>query len=520
MQLNRMKYSRMQNCGVLLCCLSQTALSFGFHEAQLHSQIVDETELKFLQVGLDTNLAGDELRQQAMTLQQDAEKGISQLSSGYMGVQPEEDVAVLAHTGTDRNDIAIFAELAANMESTHKDTKASGASEILAEDGTEDVGVVPHRLTRPNVGKKPEEVSFGLFAKTFYGVNLKANNFVIDVVMTLKWIDKRVALLIPEGVDTLTLSKMESERKIWLPGMVITNRDIKKYDLISTAVFINRKGEVFKVERATAVVKNKYVLDDFPFDEQKLVVKIASAKYMINDVVLKPMEDGSGIGVKEGLLDGESYSFVDVSATAFKDVDGALKKSRGVLTITIKRDLDKYTQSHIVPSALVTAISWAVFWFPFVAPFITPRLAMSILSLLTFTNLTLKSGAALPPGAPFNWNDVFNRTIMTIMFTTVILNILSEICLHQLKIDDTARRINHELKVVMPCLTISSLILVLSAAGRDGWMGLGTTSVVVNGFIVSVVGSYLAFTVPRMVSAMAKKKVQGVAQAETPLLKK
>ena len=97
-----------------------------------------------------------------------------------------------------------------------------------------------HRWTpyiRPGAASKTTDViTFGLFAKTFYGVSEKDNNFVIDVVMTLKWMDKRVAALIPKGLEELTLSKKESEMKIWLPMMAITNRDIKKYDLISTAV--------------------------------------------------------------------------------------------------------------------------------------------------------------------------------------------------------------------------------------------------------------------------------------------
>jgi hypothetical protein len=264
------------------------------------------------------------------------------------------------------------------------------------------------------------------------------------------------------------------------------------------------------------IVKNKYVLNDFPFDRQNLVVKIASHKYMLNDVMLKPAIGGVS-GAKKGLLEGESYDFVSVRPSAFKDVDGALKKSRGLLTMVVDRALDKYTQSHIVPSFLVVMISWAVFWFPFVAPFITPRLAMSVLSLLTFTNLSLKSAACLPPGAPFNWNDVINRTIMTLMFFTVCLSMLSEVCMHQLKIEDVAKAVNYECKLLMPLLSISSLTIILSASGRHGWMSLDTTSAVVQVWMILIVGSYVAFNVTRIMAAQRKK---ADAVAVEPLLKK
>merc|ERR1719158_2300465 len=167
---------------------------------------------------------------------------------------------------------------------------------------------------------------------------------------------------------------------------------------------------------------------------------------MLKDVVLKPSKDNNG--VKNGLLDGEVYNFVDFSTSTIQDIDGALKKSRGLFTITVDRNIDKYTQSHLIPGFLVMMISWGVFWFPFVAPFITPRLAMSILSLLNFTQLVLKSSNALPPGAPLNWNDIINRTVMTAMFFTVTLNIVSEVCFHHFKIDDVAKAINNECKFV------------------------------------------------------------------------
>jgi len=417
-------------------------------------------------------------------------------------------------------DAAVFTRLAAQADEMALNPPAAPEEDMMDEDADEEGGGMGdhHPTTRPNDGNAADVVTFGLFAKTFYGVNLITNSFVIDTVMTLKWVDKRVASLIPAGMDSMTLSKKESENQIWLPGMVVTNRDIKKYDLISTAVFINKKGEVFKVERSTAIVKNKFILDDFPFDRQNLVVKIASHKYMIDDVMLKPAT--VGIGVKKGLLEGESYDYVKFSVTSHKDIDGALKKSRGLLTIVIDRALDKYTQSHIVPSFLVMMISWAVFYFPFVAPFITPRLAMSILSLLTFTNLSLKSASALPAGAPFNWNDVINQTVMTLMFFTVCLSILSEVCFHQLKIDDVAKAINYECKFLSPFLSITSLTLILSAAGRHGWTTLDSMSHLVQTWMFLIVGTYALYTGSRIRTAQAVKKAAEDAKGEPALIKK
>jgi hypothetical protein len=363
------------------------------------------------------------------------------------------------------------------------------------------------KTLRPNAAaNRPDYVHFGLFAKTFYGVNLKENNFNVDVVMTLKWIDHRVISLIPTGSDEMTLSKKESEQQIWLPGMVITNRDIKRHDLISTAVMINRKGEVFKVERVMVTVKNVYKLKDYPYDTQKLVVKIASSKYMLDEVVLKPAK--AGVGVAPDLLKGYNYDFVDVGAKAIEDISGALSKSRGLLTITIKRDSTQYFNGHMIPVFLVASISCGVHWFPFVAPFITPRVALCILALLAFTNLMLQSSSQLPTGAPFNWNDCFNQIVLAVMFLNVCMNIFAETCLHQIKVDDLARTINHELKVVMPSILALGICIVTSAAGPNGWMSLGMTSCVVKTMIGLLIGSYVLYCVSRVNVALEQKRTE------------
>jgi len=505
---------------ILPSLLVQTAFAFGLREARVGNVAEVKTSgMSFLQTGVPQESAVEQLRERAKKLQEE----LAALPSDDLGVKQAEETAFEVST----DDLHVPASLVVKAAATH--TSSSSDAEILArlsanvdsisnsggDDDEEEEDEISGgsnvaTSTRPNAANKvPDVIHFGLFAKTFYGVNVKNNNFAIDVVMTLKWEDKRVAKLIPDGLESMTLSKLDSEKFMWLPGIVITNRDIKKFDLISTAVFINRKGEVSKVERATAVVKNRYMLEQFPFDRQELVTKIASHKYMNNEVALKPDKEGNG--AKDGLLEGECYSLVDLKASAYEDESGALKKSRGVLTITVDRTIDKYLESHLIPGALVTMISWAVFWFPFVAPFITPRLAMSVLALLTFTNLTMKSSASLPAGAPPNWNDTINQTIMTLMFTTVVLSILSEVCMHQLKVEELAKKVNNELKGIMPCMSIIALSIILSAAGHDGWMTLSTTSTIVSIFLGASLLGYVSYTGSRIVSALAMKRAQELA---------
>jgi hypothetical protein len=159
-------------------------------------------------------------------------------------------------------------------------------------------------------------------------------------------------------------------------------------------------------------------------------------------------------------------------------------------------------------------ISWGVFWFPFVAPFITPRLALSVLALMSFINLSVRSNRALPPGAPFNWNDLINETVLIMIFLTVVLNITADILFHSLKLEDLARSINHECKGLLPFVSISSLVIILSAAGRDGWMKVNTADKVVTLYIFIVMTSYIAWLAIRIYTGLGQKKADDAAKAK------
>merc|ERR1719454_896390 len=131
--------------------------------------------------------------------------------------------------------------------------------------------------------------------------------------------------------------------------------------------------------------------------------------------------------------------------------------------------IENYQENHMMPAGMLLVISWGVFWFPFaIAQFITPRLALSILALLSFTQLVLKSVAVLPDSAPTNWNDTLNQQIQWVMFITIVVNIFSEICFHQYSLKDFGERVNNEAKFLLPFLSITALSIILTA-GKYKW---------------------------------------------------
>lgn len=310
---------------------------------------------------------------------------------------------------------------------------------------------------RPNAGGGPEYVKFGLTTKNFYGANPRTFTFNVDVVMSLEWQDPRVVRLIPSDLEKLSMSLDQALTRVWMPGFVVTNKDIEKYEVISSSVSIFSSGRVLRVERAQVRCLWKFELGDYPFDTQNLKVKIASSKYMLDEVVLVPDNNASGVDETIwGLYDLESWS-----TGVYNDTDGFLRKSRGYINMEITRQLMKYFDDHLVPSAICLSISCAVFYFPFAAPFIVPRLILSIISLLTFTNLMTKSLKELPGSAPFNFNDLFNQQMQCLMFCSIVLNISAEVFNHQFKKEELSRRMNNHAKVLLPVMSIFNITVVL-----------------------------------------------------------
>jgi hypothetical protein len=343
-------------------------------------------------------------------------------------------------------------------------------------------------LVRPNAGKGVDKVSVGLIAKNFYGANLKNNRFTIDIVMSVRWNDPRVIRLLPPGLDKLSIAWSQALKLVWMPGVVIANRDIEMYEIISSSVTVHRSGEVVRVERAQARCLKKFALQEYPFDTQELDVRVVSSKYMTSEVILIPNLNASD--VEENIWG--LYELTQWKMIVYEDYDADLRKSRGSLVMSCRRKIEKYFDDHLVPSFIVLVISWAVFYFPFANPFITPRLALSILALLTFTNLMVKSSKELPGSAPFNWNDLFNQQVQSLMFATIVLNICSEIVHFSWQKETLARAMNHEAKVLIPLASIMNIFIVLGL-GRYRWMSLSLATILTKASLVFFACCYASY---------------------------
>lgn len=343
------------------------------------------------------------------------------------------------------------------------------------------------RLVRPEALTKDKAtiINFGIFTKDFHGVNYVHELFQVNCIITASWRDPRVVDVIPDGLTYITMESKDARRLIWMPKIAITNRGNVDVERLSSSVTLDAEGTVTQVVRRMVRCKTNFMLNDFPFDKQHLQVKIASSRYVVQDVKLKPLADEKITGVREHIFDDKGFVLQDYTLFEYEEKEGVWNRSYGVLDMLVKHEPLYYTENHIIPTVIYLMISWAVFWIPFGPPqFSTPRLALSILAIFVFTKRVIATNAQLPLDGPPNWNDLFNFHAGTLFCITITFNIVSEFVQHQLKLDQTAKVINHVMKVCFPFIAVPVLSLILFNAAFDWGLSQTVTDVLADLILV------------------------------------
>jgi len=202
---------------------------------------------------------------------------------------------------------------------------------------------------------------------------------------------------------------------------------------------------------------------------------------MAKDVRLMPMQEAIPFAVHPESFDGTDMELTSANARVWEEHDGYLIKSRGEFNLEVKRRPEGYIRKKLLPQIFLVAISWTVFYFPLLPPFAMPRVATSLIAFLAL--MTLKSASH---GG--GWTDLVWENCVTLQFLTVMLNIFVELVNHTLQQGSIARRMDNELKVVLPTLAIVNFVILFSFT--DGcylfWVGWCTSVVSLAGPIAYI----------------------------------
>lgn len=332
---------------------------------------------------------------------------------------------------------------------------------------------------RPGAGGPADNVKFGLWMKAFLGSNAVDASFAADVVLTLRWTDHRAAGLVPPGSTKVSMSGSDAAKQIWTPSITISNRDIGGLEVISSAATIRAGGEVETVDRLLTRVKNDFDTRYFPFDTHNFSIHLASSALMMDSLVLSPIEEVPAwvradadepqlSGVNPASFGGSDFSLVTSHVRAFREVDGALTKSRGELVVTAKRNAEAYVENIFFPAFLLIGMSWTIFFFPTLPAFTMPRVSVSALAFLALVTLSRRIDDAMPTRSALCWLDVFVECTESLMFAAISLNITEVYIYNTLNGQKLASRLGHELMFLYPLLTVVTMGICFSATdGRQ-----------------------------------------------------
>lgn len=243
----------------------------------------------------------------------------------------------------------------------------------------------------------------------------------------------------------------------------MTNLDISGIDIITTTLSLAVDGTVTKVQRINAVLSQSFDARMFPFDTQNLSVELGSTVLTQDDLILTPINSSSVNGFRKGAFDATDFEVESIDGNGdfrmgtFSMIDTGVTKSGGSLQITVSRDASVYWPETFAPSLMLVAFAWTVFLFPISHAFIVPRVMTTMIAFMSSVVLGIRTARLLPVSSGTKWIVTFEEMCNALIFSTSLLNILTQVTAHELELKRLASRFDLEATFGFPFLAIAIL---------------------------------------------------------------
>ena len=292
--------------------------------------------------------------------------------------------------------------------------------------------------SRPDPQGTATKVNVSLYIIDVESINNLKQSFTIDFVMTLWWIDPRVA----ENSPRLTLGE------IWHPDAQIYNiRDAKKR--LDDVVNILPNDTILYTQRYFGTFSAFLDFQAFPFDQQILPITLLSFTYgpeavefVFESAWLEERFSIAGWTVKSRET---RVSAFNISAAQGAKYD--TKLSRLNYTMHARRHLDYYWWKVVAPLVLIVFLSWAVFYID--PSQVGPQVGVSATSILTLIAFLLRLESIIPPVSYLTHMDYFVYSVLTLVFLAYLEALVSTTYALKGKIE-FAKKVDHWSRYVFP----------------------------------------------------------------------
>lgn len=274
------------------------------------------------------------------------------------------------------------------------------------------------------------------------GIDSVTQSFVANLTLVFRWHDPSLA---HAGLDSI--SKDLSE--IWYPRIQILNQQ-RLVKTFPQSVEVHPDGEVIYRQRVWGSFSQPLELREFPFDSQRLEVRLGSISFGSQNIQLKPSAD-SGVSEKLSIPDWEIMQWDFMAEDLRFDNESSLIPGM-VFSLEVKRDSNYFKFKVILPLVLIVMMSWLVFW---IDPSLIPsQVSVGVTAMLTMIAYRFALAGMLPRLPFLTTLDIFVMA-STIMVFLALVEVIYTAYLSTNNHLEKARRIDRNARWIAPFIYVA-----------------------------------------------------------------
>ena len=243
--------------------------------------------------------------------------------------------------------------------------------------------------SRPEPLEQPTKVGVGLYFLQLPQIKDVEETYDADVYYLRYWKDPRLAD--SARGKSYAFCRMPVD-EFWTPVLEIRNLR-EEEERGGSYALIDVEGNVLLVQRLTLTVFNPMDLSEFPFDRQKLLIRLEPLFASDREIVLYPLKRYIQ---KDDELYVNGWKLEDPEAdvsTEYAPLRG-MNYSRMEIGIPVIREKDFFVRKLIVPIGLIVLMSWTIFWIN--PDQFAPQLGLGATSMLTIIAYQFALANSLP----------------------------------------------------------------------------------------------------------------------------
>lgn len=298
-------------------------------------------------------------------------------------------------------------------------------------------------MTRPVGADGKTRIEALIYVAELTAIDTVLEKFDADVVVGLRWRDPRLA---HPGPDPM----IKPVTDVWHPGVAILNElDLKP--VLEEVVLISPEGDVVLRQLYSGSFSQPLALRDFPFDTQRLSVRLAVTNYSAEQIeVVRSKEQEQGMTSRPAAPNWTVTGW-RAAPRSHEVLPGFRTLAGYELTFDTRRGANFYILKVIVPLILILMMSWVVFWLePTEAG---AQIGVSTSAILTMVAFRFSIGSYTPDLSYFTKLDYFVFGSTLLVFSTLFEVLITSWLAEQGRIDQ-AKRVDRWSRWLFPAATI------------------------------------------------------------------